>query len=540
MPHHLPHALKCRPNTFSEVIWQSHVVDSLANAIRMKQVPQCILLTGTRGVGKTTIGRIFAKCLNCLSNDEPTAEPCLTCEHCEEMQAGRFPDFYEIDAASHTKVDQVRELQDTIPYVPTKGRYKVYLIDEVHMLSKSSFNALLKTLEEPPEHVIFILATTDPQKLPATILSRCLQFHLQAMPKEAIADHLKTVLSKEAISFDQTALSHIARAARGSMRDAFSLLDQCLALGNGSITDSAVSTMLGTIDQEPLFRTLQALANQDATALFNELTTLRRSGACLATALNEIAELLQRIARIQLVGPIDQEGDSSTLTELANALDKELVQLLYQIAIHGQRDLAHSPSVDCGVEMTLLRMLAFTNQSPEPTPVRRQQHTRPTPVSTSQPLQTAAPKESKTPSETNLQSFWLDLVPRLQLRGLALVLAKSCTLTKKTDSEWHLSLSSSQKPMLQPRTEKALNDALIAHHGSPVQIIITFNDSSDPKPEAEKSTPATSDKNTHKKQLDNPKSSPAPAQSTQSSDNPNVNKLIDAFSATIVDSTVVR
>ncbi len=540
MPH-LPHALKCRPTTFSEVIWQSHVVDSLANAIRMKQVPQCILLTGTRGVGKTTIGRIFAKCLNCLSGDEPTAEPCLTCEHCEEMQAGRFPDFYEIDAASHTKVDQVRELQDTIPYIPTKGRYKVYLIDEVHMLSKSSFNALLKTLEEPPEHVIFILATTDPQKLPATILSRCLQFHLQAMPKEAIANHLKTVLSKESISFDQTALSHIARAARGSMRDAFSLLDQCLALGNGSITDSAVSTMLGTIDQEPLFRTLQALANQDAKTLFNELTNLRRSGACLATALNEIAELLQRIARIQLVGLIDQEGDPSALTELADALDKELVQLLYQIAIHGQRDLAHSPSVDCGVEMTLLRMLAFTNQSPEPALIARKQHTRPTPASTSQSPQTAAPQENKARPETNnLQSFWVDLVPRLQLRGLALVLAKSCTLTKKTESEWHLTLNNSQKPMLQPRTEKALTDALIAHLGSPVQIIITFSDTSDPKPAPEKSAPAKKSENPHKKQSDKAQPTPAQTQSNQSSDNPNVNKLLDAFSATIVDSTVVR
>lgn len=531
MPH-LPHALKCRPNTFSEVIWQSHVVESLANAIRMKQVPQCILLTGTRGVGKTTIGRIFAKCLNCLASDEPTAEPCLSCEHCEEMQAGRFPDFYEIDAASHTKVDQVRELQDTLPYIPTKGRFKVYLIDEVHMLSKSSFNALLKTLEEPPEHVIFILATTDPQKLPATILSRCLQFHLQAMPKEAIADHLSTVLKSESITFNQTALSHIARAARGSMRDAFSLLDQCLALGNGSITDTAVSTMLGTIDQEPLFRILQALSNHDGSALFTELTTLRRSGTCLATALNDIAELLQRIARIQLVGPVAEEGDPSVLADLAKSFNKELVQLLYQIAIHGQRDLAHAPSVDCGVEMALLRMLAFTHEAPEPPPTKTQQRAQPS--STTKQPQTAPPKQNKTPAETNLQSFWVDLVPRLQLRGLALALAKSCKLTQKTDTEWHLALSNSQKPMLQPRTEKALTDALVAHHGSAVQIIITFSDSNNPKSE-----PDTPD-NTIKKQTNTPQNNPKPTQPTQSSDNPNVNKLIDAFSATIVDSTVVR
>jgi len=354
-------ARKWRPKRFAEMVGQEHVLRALSNALDSGKVHHAFLFTGTRGVGKTTVARILAKSLNCETAGV-SSNPCGVCAACREIDEGRFVDLLEVDAASRTKVDDTREMLDNVQYTPTRGRYKVYLIDEVHMLSNHSFNALLKTLEEPPPHVKFLLATTDPQKLPVTVLSRCLQFSLKRLPAALIAERLKFIAAAEDLAFEPAAIALLARAAEGSMRDALSLLDQLIAFGGNAVNEVNARAMLGTIDRGHVGRLIDALSRADGAALLAEVRELDRGAPDYDRALVEVAALLQRIAIVQIVPEAaqqDEEFDAALLDRLAKAISPEDAQLYYQIALGGRRDLNMAPEPRIGFEMTLLRMLAF-------------------------------------------------------------------------------------------------------------------------------------------------------------------------------------
>ena len=444
-------ARKWRPKNFSETVGQDHVLQALMNSLDSGRLHHAYLFTGTRGVGKTTIARILAKALNCEKG--VTAEPCGQCSSCDEINEGRFVDLIEVDAASKTKVDDTRDLLDNVQYAATRGRYKVYLIDEVHMLSKSSFNALLKTLEEPPEHVKFILATTDPQKLPATVLSRCLQFNLKRITSKLIADRLKHICDAEEIPFQPEALSLLARAADGSMRDALSLLDQAISFCNSNIKESLIMSMLGSINRNHVMRLIKLLASNNAKNLIEAVQEIDEQFPDYYLLLDDIARNLQRIAIFQAVGTCDSEDDFSEkdISKLAKIISVSDVQLYYQISIIGRRDLSLAPDPRSGFEMTLLRMLAF----------------RPAEVSLEVPIESSKkedkihdPKESKIISENSkdpkqLQKEWSDpnwsnLVSKLNLSGTSLLLASNCAYEKREDKKIFL--------LLDPRSESMLTD----------------------------------------------------------------------------------
>lgn len=352
-------ARKWRPKTFSDLVGQEHVVKALQNALDEGRLHHAYLLTGTRGVGKTTIARILAKSLNCENAQH--GEPCGVCESCTQIDAGRYVDLLEIDAASNTGIDNIREVLENAQYAPTAGKYKVYIIDEVHMLSKSAFNAMLKTLEEPPEHVKFILATTDPHKVPVTVLSRCLQFVLRNMTAQQVADHLAHVLDSEKIAYEPVALQLLGRAAAGSMRDALSLLDQAIALGSGKVAENDVRQMIGAVDKQYLYELLTGIINQDGAALLSKAQEMAACAVGFDNALGELAILLQHLALIQAVPSAlaHYDPDSDILHRLAQTISGEQIQLYYQIAVHGKRDLSLAPDEYAGFMMTLLRMLAF-------------------------------------------------------------------------------------------------------------------------------------------------------------------------------------
>jgi len=352
-------ARKWRPQNFRHMVGQEHVLKALANALDQDRLHHAYLFSGTRGVGKTTVARIFAKSLNCETG--VTSQPCGQCSACLELAEGRFVDLIEIDAASRTKVDDMRELLDNAQYAPTRSRYKIYLIDEVHMLSNSSFNALLKTLEEPPPHIKFLLATTDPQKLPVTVLSRCLQFNLKNLSPERIANHLKIVLQAEAVDAEEAALWEIAKAADGSMRDALSLTDQCIAFGNGAIATREVVEMLGTIDRQVVVELLQALAAHNGSQVLAQVKQVAEFSPDFASILQAMADLLHSIAIEQVVPDAldDNSGERHQISALAQQMTAEETQLFYEIALLTRRDLMLAPDPRTGFEMGLLRMLAF-------------------------------------------------------------------------------------------------------------------------------------------------------------------------------------
>ena len=361
-------ARKWRPKTFADLVGQEHVVKALQNALAAGRLHHAYLLTGTRGVGKTTIARILAKSLNCENAQH--GEPCGQCQSCRDIDAGRFVDLLEIDAASNTGIDNIREVLENAQYAPTAGKYKVYIIDEVHMLSKSAFNAMLKTLEEPPEHVKFILATTDPHKVPVTVLSRCLQFVLRNMTAQQVSNHLAHILDAEQIAYEAPALALLGRAAQGSMRDALSLLDQAIAMGSGSVTEADTRQMIGAADHALLYTLLDALSQRNGEALIAQARQMAAEGTGFDNALAELALLLQRIALAQTVpaaiAPNDPE--SPRLHALAQAFSGEQIQLYYQCALRGKQDLPHAPDEYAGFIMTLLRMLAFAPFAAENTP----------------------------------------------------------------------------------------------------------------------------------------------------------------------------
>ncbi|MCL5912733.1 DNA polymerase III subunit gamma/tau [Neisseria meningitidis] len=353
-------ARKWRPKTFADLVGQEHVVKALQNALDEGRLHHAYLLTGTRGVGKTTIARILAKSLNCENAQH--GEPCGVCESCTQIDAGRYVDLLEIDAASNTGIDNIREVLENAQYAPTAGKYKVYIIDEVHMLSKSAFNAMLKTLEEPPEHVKFILATTDPHKVPVTVLSRCLQFVLRNMTSQQVADHLAYVLDSEKIAYEPPALQLLGRAAAGSMRDALSLLDQAIAMGSGSVAEQDVRQMIGAVDKQYLYELLTGIINQDGEALLAKAQEMAACAVGFDNALGELAMLLQHLALIQAVPSAlaHDDPDRGVLLPLSQTLSGEQIQLYYQCAIRGKQDLSLAPDEYAGFVMTLLRMLAFT------------------------------------------------------------------------------------------------------------------------------------------------------------------------------------
>ena len=352
-------ARKWRPKTFADLVGQEHVVKALRNALDEGRLHHAYLLTGTRGVGKTTIARILAKSLNC--ENAVHGEPCGQCESCTQIDSGRYVDLLEIDAASNTGIDNIREVLENAQYAPTAGKYKVYIIDEVHMLSKSAFNAMLKTLEEPPEHVKFILATTDPHKVPITVLSRCLQFVLRNMTTQQVAEHLAHVLDRENVPYQPQALQLLGRAAAGSMRDALSLLDQAIAMGSGKVAEQDVRQMIGAVDKQYLFELLEGIINQNGGALLEKAQEMSARAIGFDSALAELAMLLQRLALIQTIPSTlaNDDPERETLLRLSQALSGEQIQLYYQCAIHGKQDLPLAPDEYAGFVMTLLRMLAF-------------------------------------------------------------------------------------------------------------------------------------------------------------------------------------
>ncbi len=384
-------ARKWRPKAFSEVVGQKHVLQALINALNSNRLHHAYLLSGTRGVGKTTLGRIFAKSLNC--DEGVSATPCGVCRSCVEINEGRFVDLLEVDAASRTKVDETRELLENVQYAPTRGRYKVYLIDEVHMLTPQSFNALLKTLEEPPPHVKFILATTDPQKLPVTILSRCLKLNLNAISHELIFTHMTWVLEQEKIPAEKAALRLIAKSALGSMRDALSLLDQAIAHGNGEVKDDAVREMLGTMNTEDVVGIIQALIDQDPAALLQQVSLLSTQGVVFSSVLAELVSTLHLLALAQVV-PAALEEEHAHLQAIAGRLSADEIQLYYQIALMGQNDLPLAPDPRAGFEMIVLRMFAFRPDEVEmAAPLA---HSRP---SSTMPVKTLAPATGSSPGQ---------------------------------------------------------------------------------------------------------------------------------------------
>jgi len=505
-------ARKWRPKRFAEVVGQQHVVQALVNSLAAERLHHAYLFAGTRGVGKTTVARILAKALNCEQG--VVAEPCGVCEACRAIDEGRFVDLLEVDAASRTRVDDTRELLDNVQYAPTHGRYKVYLIDEVHMLSNHSFNALLKTLEEPPPHVKFLLATTDPQKLPVTVLSRCLQFTLKRLTPQQIQDQLQHICEAEKVEAEPEGLKSLAKGAEGSMRDGLSLLDQAIAFGGGRVEREAVDSMLGTIDRFHLNALLEGLAAGDGSALLNEVAALDEQAPNYSLVLDGMMGALQRIAVLQLVGAEALDEDDATLAELANSMPPEDVQLYYQIALQGRRDLAACADWRSAFEMTLLRMLAFkpvSNDTPErtgrETPRMASRSAGPQRVETPKPATRApasAPLEpSQTPrgagkhaarkagpsvpsgassaAGTDTES-WESLLSAADIRGAARQLAENCVIRERGDGRIDLLVAAEKAHLNTDQVRRRLESALSAHLGVALKLTVTPGEPAQPTP----------------------------------------------------------
>jgi DNA polymerase-3 subunit gamma/tau len=492
-------ARKWRPKSFETLVGQDHVVRALTNALEQNRLHHAYLFTGTRGVGKTTLARILAKSLNCETGITPT--PCGICNTCTEIDRGRYVDLIEVDAASNTQVDAMRDLLDNAQYAPTSGRFKVYIIDEVHMLSKSAFNAMLKTLEEPPAHVKFILATTDPQKVPVTVLSRCLQFNLRQMASTSIIDHLENILGQENIAFEVSALNLIARAAQGSMRDALSLTDQAIAYGGQTINENEVRTMLGAIDQRYLFVLLEAIQNQDGDALINQAKLMEERSISFEVALNDLALLLHLISMTQAVpnSVALDHPDRTTLLQFAQSISAELLQLYYQIVILAKRDLHLAPDEYAGFTMCLLRMLTFTpnlkssKQAIHSTVVNNitipfqadhseSQHTSiATPLPRLETHQEAKQKINQTDennqtatnkSPTKSSHFdgnWRGLIDQLKL-GIVTSLAQNCELIEYDEHHIQLSVTDSNKHLLMPQYQEKLTNIICQHFNQKIKL----------------------------------------------------------------------
>ncbi len=487
-------ARKWRPKDFSETVGQEHVLQALTNALESQRLHHAYLFAGTRGVGKTTIARILAKALNCETGI--TASPCGKCSSCLEIDEGRFVDLIEVDAASKTKVDDTRELLDNVQYAPARGRFKVYLIDEVHMLSKSSFNALLKTLEEPPPHVKFLLATTDPQKLPVTVLSRCLQFNLKRLTPKLIRDRLAHICEAEKVTAEPAALAMLARAADGSLRDALSLLDQAIAYCGGDVLEEPVGVMLGTIDRQHVSALLTLLASGDAQGLLSAVAEIDQQFPDYSRLLDDLSRSLQRIAVYQIVGATDVEEELSQdeLAELSQQIAPEDVQLFYQTALLGRRDLHLAPDPRCGVEMTLLRMLAFQppraagREASDNTARRTLGKTTgdtPSKAVPAAPLANAGPETVAAPAKWQ-EPDWSALVHELNLSGANKLLANNCAYLKRESNTLYFNLDSRSQSLLTKSRQKALAEAVSERFGETLRVEISIEESASETPIQEK------------------------------------------------------
>ena len=474
---------------------------ALSNALTQNRLHHAYLFTGTRGVGKTTIARIFAKSLNCVMGI--TAEPCGICSVCMEIDTGRFVDLIELDAASNTQVDNMRELLEGALYLPTSGRFKVYIIDEVHMLSKAAFNAMLKTLEEPPAHVKFILATTDPQKIPVTVLSRCLQFNLKQLPAPMILTHLQYVLSQENIPFESAACALIARAAQGSMRDALSLLDQAIAYSNSQVDEETVRNMLGAIDQQYLYDLLRALLVRDGVGLLAVADNMTSRSLPFDVALQDFATLLHRIALIQTVpaAMAEDETERETLQDLAQRFSAEEIQLYYQIAIHGRNEIELAPDEYAGFTMTLLRMLAFmpattgvgavvspAHLAPVAAPgaalnkpqvqqlAQAKQANRPIAPIENQPINSSNISVDVSAEHSALSIDWSALLGQINVQGMARELARQCTMESFVGGKLSLNLSPQHKHLLTNKAaHEKLQAALAEYLAQPVRLQVLLS-----------------------------------------------------------------
>ena len=482
-------ARKWRPSNFTQLVGQEHVSQSLIHALQHERLHHAYLFTGTRGVGKTTVARILAKAINCENLQD--SNPCGQCPVCVDFEQGRFMDLIEVDAASRTKVEDTRDLLDNAQYAPNQGRYKVYLIDEVHMLSGHSFNALLKTLEEPPPHVKFLLATTDPHKIPVTVLSRCLQFNLKRLLPDQIDAQMRFILTEERISFEVGALKLLARAADGSMRDGLSLLDQAIVFGSGSVKLQDVIGMLGTVAQQPVDDILQALAAQDARGLLEKIAEASELTPDFADILQQILRVLHRVALLQqLPGFVDQEFDSALLARLAQALLPEDVQLFYQIGLIGLRDLPLAPDPRCGFEMVMLRMLTFRPQITQPQvqgggkagSEKSQQNSGSTVVQTQSaksPVASAVaetkPQSQSSVTEEQIASAasWGEIIAALKIGGRTRELANNCVLDSIDDQVCRLLVDPGFQ-RIGNVAEERLQEALQRYFGKPLKLQIAL------------------------------------------------------------------
>jgi DNA polymerase-3 subunit gamma/tau len=517
-------ARKWRPKTFSELVGQDHVVRALTNALEQGRVHHAWLFTGTRGVGKTTLARIIAKALNCNALNK--ADPCGVCDSCLSIDQGRFVDVIELDAASNTQVDNMRDLLETAAYKPTVGDYKIFIIDEVHMLSRSAFNAMLKTLEEPPEHVKFILATTDPQKVPITVLSRCLQFNLKPIPVPIIEEQMKKILGDEGIEFESRGIELLSRYARGSLRDGLSLLDQSIAQGNGRVEEESVKSMLGVVDESLVHELVEIALNQDADQLTQKISEIERMGASFSFVLDEMASLLQRLSLFSLTTQGLDERLIEGYRQLVDQTDDEHLQLLYQIATVGKRDLPLAPDDKIGFTMILLRMMAFLPACDgEAQPQKKKVVAKMVPTSkpsSQQKVKLEAGKKSQMSVDLKTNADWKAFVSEKVSSGMAKMLAENSEFESFGNGVLRLSLDGDQKHLLEDRYQGKLQELLREHIDAKCRLEIKMGAVSD--------TPLATEEVEIKKRLD---------QATRDlEEDPFVKSLKDDLGGTLVSDSI--
>lgn len=526
-------ARKWRPQNFAQVVGQQHALKALTHAFNETNIHHAYLLTGTRGVGKTSIARIIAKALNCEKGI--SASPCGVCSACTSIATGNFVDLIEIDAASRTRVEDTRELLDNVQYLPTQGRYKVYLIDEVHMLSNHSFNALLKTLEEPPAHVVFLLATTDPQKLPATVLSRCLQFHLHNLLPEQIAEQLQHILTSEAISFESDAITRLSLAARGSMRDALSLLDQAIATGQGKVTADGVLLMLGGFGDRHLQELLTAIQNKDAASIHHICETMAVQGHSFEEAFNQLMTAFHDIALLQALPKANENilQNRQYLLPFTTTISKEEIQLFYEIVLLGQKDLMFAPSMRIGFEMSLLRIIAFrpqqtiTRNSTEEMAATNDQTHLPAHVATVKEKSEKKTLEKDTakivPPPFASDIIWEKLIKELALNGMGLLLAQNCIWLKKENAHIYLQVDPKQQALNTEMASSRIKAALTEYFKENITLHIEAGSSNLPTPASQLAQKQEATLDAVKKSLNEDK---------------NFQTILEEFGATIIPGSI--
>ena len=531
-------ARKWRPNDFSEVVGQEHVVQALCNSLDQNKIHQAFVLSGTRGVGKTTIARILAKSLNCENGLD--SKPCHECSTCLSVSEGSFMDFQEIDAASSRGVDDTKQLLETVMHMPSSSRYKVYLLDEVHMLSTQSFNMLLKTLEEPPEHVIFILATTLPEKIPATVLSRCLQFNLKNLTNRQLVDRLSYILKEEGIKFDQTAIEQIARAGRGSLRDSLTITDQAIAFCEGRLSDSEVASMLGTLPSDNVLKLLKDIAERDSKSLLNNLNEISQLSVDYLRLIDLLLETIQLLAFAKVSDEILEEINlnKEEALELMNILSEEDLQLLYQIGLIAKRDMELAPSLSGGFDMALLRMVSFIPNQPEQSKKKvkssiedkkdidpLKEVVKDENIKQSS-LEDQNNKEDKEAEEIIFEissANWKDIFEQLALDPGTKQLASHCHFIKVDETVIYLSMPEEKLNLFSGKHRKQLQDALSSFFYTPCNLFLEVGDYSEESPNKIKEEEKKTELRNAQKEIE---------------DDPNVQSLVEAFGAKVIESSI--